>query len=899
MVSLWTLAILVLVPHVTKAAFCHGSPSKNAKQNLNQIYTEPPRYVKSVVNGKLFTVGSGEDAFDIVHVWGKPYDWGKAQGQLLGDKAVKMMDAVWEYLEDQVIEAINGTVHIFKPWFLKDIADFGLEKALDLELDITRKYSGSYFFEEAQGIADGCGIDLQKLLRIHMIGELTKGSCSMFGAWGSAVPVKGSLLQLRALDWSVDGPFKDYPQVTVYHPAYPKDGHAFANFGWTGWFGSITGMSSQKMAISEIGVSFPDSTFGSESRFGTPFTFLLRDILQFDKTLDDSINRIANSPRTCNLILGVGDAKIGQFRGIEYSASVADLFDDLNMRPAEKWHPKIQNVVYWGMDWDCPAFNEVLGNQLQKYHGNITVENTIRDVVSIVQSGDLQVAIYDLTKNLAYLSNAKASYESGPAYAYESCKLISTNSGLFTSVCQINVLREEERRLIKGLNRYIDATEATAGFVPKDIISLLTKAEDEQQLLSDKFSENPLNTFHILYRIYHDWNKIFRLIWCDDCETTPASQDFNITLGIVERKVGGWVNERDLQSSAINILKLYDMFDLDTKDLFDGKMNGYTTVPLSVEELYFIASMADKEDMMRAALAWFEELYRRFSENKYPDSSINEITVGRGLAGVYNKIGMPQKAIEVLKQLMTKEENNRLLKRDFEFYAMRLNGIPLEDWSSTLDTKGKKSKFVQLCRNSLKSAKEEAKLRCILKASDIPYLFSKEEIFHIRPRISVLYDVLAENEIKMIRNSTALRQATIKYKRNSVKITAINSYRYTTNDIDQYLRRTLRKRMRLITRLPIQSEETMYNIDSRRIATWNFVLSEPKYGGSMVFTSKKTRVPFIKGSVTLWYNQKYDGRMDENMTPTECHVLLGSQTVLEDHLDEDGTISTMKCFNKK
>ena len=36
------------------------------------------------------------------------------------------------------------------------------------------------------------------------------------------------------------GPFKDYPQVTVYHPN-PGDGHAFANIGWTGWFGSITG----------------------------------------------------------------------------------------------------------------------------------------------------------------------------------------------------------------------------------------------------------------------------------------------------------------------------------------------------------------------------------------------------------------------------------------------------------------------------------------------------------------------------------------------------------------------------------------------------------------------------------------------------------------------------------
>lgn len=80
---------------------------------------------------------------------------------------------------------------------------------------------------------------------------------------------------------------------------------------------------------------------------------------------------------------------------------------------------KILTLYPTGMDWNCPAFNEVLGKQLTKHHGNITVENTIRDVVSIVQTGNLQVAVYDLTKNVAYLSNAKASYESGPQYAYE------------------------------------------------------------------------------------------------------------------------------------------------------------------------------------------------------------------------------------------------------------------------------------------------------------------------------------------------------------------------------------------------------------------------------------------------------------------------------------------------
>lgn len=34
----------------------------------------------------------------------------------------------------------------------------------------------------------------------------------------------------------------------------------------------VIGVSSQKLAISEIGVSFPDDTFGEESRFGIPFT---------------------------------------------------------------------------------------------------------------------------------------------------------------------------------------------------------------------------------------------------------------------------------------------------------------------------------------------------------------------------------------------------------------------------------------------------------------------------------------------------------------------------------------------------------------------------------------------------------------------------------------------------
>ena len=105
-------------------------------------------------------------------------------------------------------------------------------------------------------------------------------------------------------------------------------------------------------------MSFSDESFGSESRIGVPFTFLLRDVLQWDSSLDDSVNRMVNSKRTCNLILGVGDGKLPAFRSVQYSGSIVRFFDDKNMQPVYDWHPRMENVVYYGMDWLCPGYTK-------------------------------------------------------------------------------------------------------------------------------------------------------------------------------------------------------------------------------------------------------------------------------------------------------------------------------------------------------------------------------------------------------------------------------------------------------------------------------------------------------------------------------------------------------------
>ena len=48
-----------------------------------------------------------------------------------------------------------------------------LESALDLEYDVTRKFTGDYFEQELKGLADASGCNEKKIRRIHMVGELT------------------------------------------------------------------------------------------------------------------------------------------------------------------------------------------------------------------------------------------------------------------------------------------------------------------------------------------------------------------------------------------------------------------------------------------------------------------------------------------------------------------------------------------------------------------------------------------------------------------------------------------------------------------------------------------------------------------------------------------------------
>lgn len=185
-----------------------------------------------------------------------------------------------------------------------------------------------------------------------------------------------------------------------------------------GYIGTLTGMSETRLGISEIGIYFTDDTFGDESMSGVPFIFVERYILQYAETLDDALSYISNIKRTCHLVLAVGDGKLRTARMIQYSHSSVNFFDDQNLQPLADWHPRIPHGVYLGMDWLCPSRNIKLYNQIMYQYGQVTPESTIRNITSVAKTGDLHVAVYDLTDNILYVANARATNQTGPFEAY-------------------------------------------------------------------------------------------------------------------------------------------------------------------------------------------------------------------------------------------------------------------------------------------------------------------------------------------------------------------------------------------------------------------------------------------------------------------------------------------------
>eukprot|EP00672_Neobodo_designis_P026182 CAMPEP_0174832426 /NCGR_PEP_ID=MMETSP1114-20130205/3671_1 /TAXON_ID=312471 /ORGANISM="Neobodo designis, Strain CCAP 1951/1" /LENGTH=455 /DNA_ID=CAMNT_0016066285 /DNA_START=48 /DNA_END=1415 /DNA_ORIENTATION=+ len=420
--SVGVLAIALLTS-AAAAADCDTKSNFTGPENLTPVDLSNPVYVRSVPNGDLYTVGqTDDDRIHLLHLYGgSGYEFGYAAGQLLGQEMNSTLQTAYDYFTDQVMQAAKGIID--KYHIPKDLAQMIIDKGLDFVLDWqaaeARPFMAQATFDEMRGMAAATGISEKMILRIHMIGEVTRGACSFYGLFKN-ITLGGKTLQLRALDWDTGAGLQNHPTVTIYHPTPGSGlGVPFANVGWAGWIGVLTGMSSNRIGISEIGISYPDSTFGKESYVGIPFVFLERKIVQHANDVFDAMDMIKTANRTCDLVLGVADGRHETARMVQYSYSVANVMTPENQMPLAWWHPRIDNAVYLAMDWICPYYQHIMARQLTAMAGRITPELSIQNITAVVRTGSLHVAVMDLTDNMLFVANARGVQDnSGPFDAF-------------------------------------------------------------------------------------------------------------------------------------------------------------------------------------------------------------------------------------------------------------------------------------------------------------------------------------------------------------------------------------------------------------------------------------------------------------------------------------------------
>ena len=318
--------------------------------------------------GALDTIGSGVDQVTVLYAGGTPYDIGYWHGSLLRSQ---VQDNVYTALA--VARAEAGPTALRDAW------------------NLLAPYVPQEFHEELQGLADGSGVPLSDLQEMHALPDLSEYHCSAFNAFGAAT-ANGHMLQMRILDYSMNLGMQDNPLVIV---ATPSNGHRYVNISFAGFVGSIAGISSQGIGVSEMGDSFD---YAHETLSGIPMPFLLRNIIAHATSVEEALAMIQTAARTSSYWYVVGDAEAANAYTFRTSPTIFQYWG-----PGTEPYPlpALTDVVYVG------HYNDRLYADLSANWGGITPDVAISITRHNAMSSNLLDAVYDLNTQEVWVAYAE------------------------------------------------------------------------------------------------------------------------------------------------------------------------------------------------------------------------------------------------------------------------------------------------------------------------------------------------------------------------------------------------------------------------------------------------------------------------------------------------------------
>ncbi len=327
----------------------------------------PQQTVRKVEHGELRWI----DGQRVALLHGTPEQVGRAHGELLKTEAMRCIDSVLYTF---------GTAQTIRTgrWFRNDLADAYAR----LAPHIPERHK-----VETRAMADSLGIDQQLAETLNVFPELFH--CSGFAVFGTAT-VDGKLYHGRVLDYMTAIGLQDAATTFIVS----VDGSIpFANVGYAGFIGSVSGMNSQGISLGEMGGR------GEGQWDGAPMATLMRRALEECSTLEQVQQLWTNSPRTCEYYYVFADGKTNKAVGVAATPQSIEF-----VLPGQS-HPLLGAGITDAVVLSAGSRLETLRERVTQRHGKIDAEvgqwlmsrpvamqSNLHNVLFVPQDGVLYVA---------------------------------------------------------------------------------------------------------------------------------------------------------------------------------------------------------------------------------------------------------------------------------------------------------------------------------------------------------------------------------------------------------------------------------------------------------------------------------------------------------------------------
>ena len=316
------------------------------------------------------------DGYLVLHLEGTHHEMGVQHGKMLRDKIRQNVEFVIHEKGEEPVAKI-GPLSITPNRVIPEI------------VNIQRRHLPAKYWEELQGLAEGSGLPIKDVQTANFIPELFH--CSGFALMNSATK-DGTLYHGRVLDYGVDLRLQEHAVLIV---AKPTGGIPFVNVSYAGFIGSVTGMNAEHISIGEMGGR------GLGQWDGVPMAFLVREVLETARNLDDAVAVFRDSPRTCEYYFVIADGKTNRALGMEAGASRFSLIEPNTS------HPLLPKPVKDAVLLSAGSRYDELVRRTQEQHGKFTAEEALRLMNRpVAMKSNLHNALFEPKSTRFWVANA-------------------------------------------------------------------------------------------------------------------------------------------------------------------------------------------------------------------------------------------------------------------------------------------------------------------------------------------------------------------------------------------------------------------------------------------------------------------------------------------------------------